>query len=281
MAGHPSQEWVSSKEIIATTGISRATLNNYIRLGLLPKPVLANPRATAGGPKRLGYFPPSVLDRIEEIRQLKRSGKTIEAIIAMLRGVPTERSALASFDEKGISAHARERSDERSRPSPNAGGTDDGLRLTFDTERVPSYFIDGSLRVTWMNRAAEKRFFGQEMSDGAAGRGQSIFKLLFHWKMHESVLNWKDLVRFHMSYAKRFIAREEIDFLYTGITRSEADLLREIWEGTAELPETVFRVVRIPLLGSNGLSESVLIHSLAFREGILFAVEADALWLDG
>lgn len=280
MAGHPSQKWVSSKEIIAITGISRATLNNYIRLGLLPRPVLANPRAPAGGPKRLGYFPPSVLDRIEEIRQLKRSGKTIEAISAMLHEVPTERSALASFGEKSFSAHAEERRDEDSRSSRSAGGTDDGLRLTFDTERVPSYFIDSSLRVTWMNRAAGKGFFRQEMPGGTTRTGLNIFKLLFHWKMHESILNWKDLVRFHMSCAKRFMAREEIDFLYTGITRSEADLLREIWEGTAEFPETVFRVVRIPVLGREGLSESVLIHSLSFREGVLFVVGADAPCLD-
>ena len=33
------QDMITSKEIIEQTGISRATLNNYIKMGILPKPI--------------------------------------------------------------------------------------------------------------------------------------------------------------------------------------------------------------------------------------------------
>lgn len=277
MTGYPLREWISSKRILEITGISRATLNNYIRLGLLPKPVLANPRFETGGPKRLGYFPPSVLDRIEEIRQLKKSGKTIEEIGLWFHKRSTERDDLPTYgDEAHLQPPVREKENARCGPSSSMGGADGGLCLTFDAEGDPAYLIDRSLRVCWMNRAAEERFFMQETLGGEIEKGLSIFKLLFHWKVHESVSNWKDLMRFHMTYAKGWIDPEKTDLLYAGITRSEADLLQELWEVTDEISDTVFRVARIPLLTRDGLAETIRIHSLVFREGVLFVVGTDA-----
>ena len=58
---------LSSKEIIDATDISRATLNNYISLGLLSKPVVTNPGGGADGPRQLGFFPDHSIERIREI----------------------------------------------------------------------------------------------------------------------------------------------------------------------------------------------------------------------
>ena len=55
---------ITSKEIIEKTGISRATLNNYIKMGLLPKPIVRRPGPEQKGVKQIGYFPASVLERI-------------------------------------------------------------------------------------------------------------------------------------------------------------------------------------------------------------------------
>jgi hypothetical protein len=33
-----SKDLITSKEILSVTGISRATLNNYIKMGIIPKP---------------------------------------------------------------------------------------------------------------------------------------------------------------------------------------------------------------------------------------------------
>ena len=40
------ENWVTSKEILFKTSISRATLNNYIQAGIIPKPVVKKPDGT-------------------------------------------------------------------------------------------------------------------------------------------------------------------------------------------------------------------------------------------
>ncbi|UCG11331.1 MAG: MerR family transcriptional regulator, partial [Deltaproteobacteria bacterium] len=72
---------ISSKEVMARTGISRATLNNYISLNLIPPPTIRRPEEP-GGPTKIGYFPLWVLDRIEKIRELKAAGIRISEIAA-------------------------------------------------------------------------------------------------------------------------------------------------------------------------------------------------------
>jgi hypothetical protein len=57
---------ISSKEILARTGISRATLNNYIGLNLIPPPTVRKPKEI-GGPTKIGYFPEWVVDRIDDL----------------------------------------------------------------------------------------------------------------------------------------------------------------------------------------------------------------------
>ena len=72
---------ISSKDLLLQTGISRATLNNYIQLGLLPKPEIQSQTLAGDARARLlGYFPEAALDRIDEIRQLKREGLMMDDI---------------------------------------------------------------------------------------------------------------------------------------------------------------------------------------------------------
>ena len=61
---------ITSKEIIEKTGISRATLNNYIKMGILPKPIVRRPGPEQKGVKKIGYFPASVLEHILKVKLL-------------------------------------------------------------------------------------------------------------------------------------------------------------------------------------------------------------------
>lgn len=82
---------VSSREVLAITGISRSTLNNYIKMGLLPTPLVRKPLKGYGQVRRLGYFPVWVIDRIKEIRELKGAGLAMDEIVKKLKGeVPLE-----------------------------------------------------------------------------------------------------------------------------------------------------------------------------------------------
>jgi DNA-binding transcriptional MerR regulator len=72
--------WISSIELIEKTNISRATLNNYIRMNILPKPDVQKPSDPIVRAKRIGYFPDSVLTTLEQIKSLKKDGFTMAAI---------------------------------------------------------------------------------------------------------------------------------------------------------------------------------------------------------
>ncbi len=76
---------ISSKDILLKTNISRATLNNYIRMGILPKPIVQAPLDGIKGPKKIGYFPSPALERIEKVRNLKKEGFSMESIAEKLK----------------------------------------------------------------------------------------------------------------------------------------------------------------------------------------------------
>ncbi|MBC8242265.1 MAG: MerR family transcriptional regulator [Alphaproteobacteria bacterium] len=75
---------LSSKELMEKTGVSRATLNNYIGLGLIPKPVVKHPDSADSKARRLGYFPASAVSKVDKIRRLKRDGMRMPEIVEKL-----------------------------------------------------------------------------------------------------------------------------------------------------------------------------------------------------
>ena len=64
---------ISSIDLMKRTGLSRATLNNYIKAGILPRPMVKRPSDTEHSrAKRIGYFPDSVLGTLDKIIQSKK-----------------------------------------------------------------------------------------------------------------------------------------------------------------------------------------------------------------
>ena len=63
--------FITSKELLEQTGISRATLNNYIKDGIIPRPLVKGADNRNLRIKRIGYFPQDVLNRIEKIKKMK------------------------------------------------------------------------------------------------------------------------------------------------------------------------------------------------------------------
>lgn len=77
---------LTSKQLLEKSGISRATLNNYIALGLLPRPRVRQPEPGSGRARRLGHFPDAALDTLGEIDRLKRTGLRMAEIARRLGG---------------------------------------------------------------------------------------------------------------------------------------------------------------------------------------------------
>src|SRR5665647_30623 len=89
---------LTSFEVMEAANISRATLNNYISQGLLPRPLVKNPEPGAPtSARQIGYFPKEVLARLERISQLKKDGFAMAEIARQLEldGFPVPAKTLA------------------------------------------------------------------------------------------------------------------------------------------------------------------------------------------
>ncbi len=152
----PEQEvaCVSSKEILTRTGISRATLNNYIALGLVPRPAVRKPDY-AEGPTKIGHFPTWVLDRLQKVRELKHRGMRIPEIVAYLRSPEFESAPL-----------------EPSSPQRTAYDSIDGLPF-------PAVFVNRRWEILWLNDHAEQILLGKRIRDILTPRERNLFRLFF------------------------------------------------------------------------------------------------------
>jgi DNA-binding transcriptional MerR regulator len=123
---------ISSKDILLKTNISRATLNNYIRMGILVKPTVQSPLDGIKGPRKIGYFPAHSLDRIEKVRILKKEGLSMEAIAEKLKQTELNRP---SRNYIGTRRAIKKRNETQATPTlfPEMESSDPSLRLTAKT----------------------------------------------------------------------------------------------------------------------------------------------------
>ncbi|WP_141509041.1 MerR family transcriptional regulator [Ramlibacter sp. WS9] len=122
----------SSKEVLEKTGISRATLNNYISSGIVPRPEVMAPEASDTTARRIGYFPAEVLQRIEEIQRLKREGWNLDRIAEHFGG--------------GVGQNAR-----APVGAANAARPGSVPALSFDSLDHPAYLLDNRFELVWAN----------------------------------------------------------------------------------------------------------------------------------
>jgi DNA-binding transcriptional MerR regulator len=258
-------ELISSKEILRRSGISRATLNNYIRSGILPKPVVRRPQESSSPTKKIGFFPYSSLARIEWVQRMKKEGRSMETIISVL-GKDGESGAC-----KDISV-ATEPGPEICGEGTKSSAFHTGqLRLTVDQISFPSYMLNDDFDLIWINREGEQRLFKGSLKHEDSPGSRNIFKLLFNWEFHTHVANWRSLLMLHMAYAKVVkLSKTWIRGLYRGISEKEIEVLEEIYDQVAPVGSHTVRESYVCLLTRDGLSESFKVTSMHFKEGVLF-----------
>jgi class 3 adenylate cyclase len=89
---------ISSIAVLARTGLSRATLNNYIKMGMIPRPIVKKPDDPSIKAKQIGYFQDSVWGTIEKIKLYKKEGRSMKEIGSLL-SLKTNRSSGELFPE--------------------------------------------------------------------------------------------------------------------------------------------------------------------------------------
>ncbi|MEE8352376.1 MAG: hypothetical protein V3R37_09345, partial [Rhodospirillales bacterium] len=104
---------LTSRQLMKRVGISRATLNNYVQFGILPKPVVKKAEPGAGRAPRIGYFPESAIRIIQQVAELKRRGVKMVDIVSMIDHDLADEGDAPSPSSKPQPAPERRRSERR------------------------------------------------------------------------------------------------------------------------------------------------------------------------
>lgn len=294
---------MTSKELLERTGVSRATLNNYIAMNLLPRPEVKRISPAPGeAPTTLGYFPDWAVTRIEEIRRLKQAGLSIEAIRGQLAGQATPTStaptqlADSSLDvSKQINVNTKEKieeniidhnqstkqqlksdtlileevSDTPQRRKASGINTapikpQQSLNVSIDQIDYPAYMINYESHLIWLNDLAKNAFFTDgQIPDRADER--SILPALLNWSADLPNQEKQQLFTAHFEQIKHRLSEQA--FAKTTLTLTEKD---RTWLHSLYANVTITE---------NKLTNSHSVHhpttgryqliSISFREGVL------------
>ncbi len=252
--------WIDSKELLKKSEISRATLNNYIKRGIIPKPLVKNASKSLKGTKKIGYFPENVLDTIMKIKKLKGKGKAMDAIAQEVgSGVyhgPDRRTFTNTILVEG-----------GYRPIDMASGS---LSLTLDDISSPAYLLNYDFEIEWINEPAEKIIFGKPIRSIRDVELRNVFRLFLSWEFNHFVKNWEQVVEYHMSFYRTKSGREHLGKMYTGMSGRETDYLESVYDRCAKIrPEKIHRH-DLHIEGTNGSLEKFVVYTAFFREGMFF-----------
>lgn len=270
---------ISSKELIEKARISRATLNNYVQQGLLPKPdVRGRSETKLGLSKNMGYFPVAALDRIDEIRQLKRNGWRMQDIVAKLAAVslasPQETpmgvrrsAAQTQISMKGTATNEREPVMLREREGFS-------MPLSLDNLQQPAYMVNYNMELVWYNEPARTRLFGfHALPNQSAER--CLFQLLSRPDARLTIQDQRALAAMNLRFALVRVRREALTHI---VERSAPDLL-----------DVLSSIEPIALNNQQAIAEAVLqqsptgdqttfyqAYAVYFREGVLMVLSPES-----
>ena len=265
------QEMVTSKEIMAAAGISRATLNNYIQMGLLPRPLTASKSSPVGTVPRIGYFPLSALDVLERVKKLKKEGKSMTRIVSM---IGPQKAATKQPAAEDLAAEAPPSPPQPANAPVNApvNAPWQGMRLTIDRIDGPAYMVNGRFELEWANEAAFKELFGCETEMSSEITERKFFNMALAAPVITGADSLDEFMRFHLAIAKRRLGRSGLLDMdgFEGDFRHTERLARVFDEVPAQ---TGGMLVHTQLnLAPRGEAERwYAVHASFFREGIFFA----------
>lgn len=249
----PANRWISSLDIIKKTGISRATLNNYIRMNLLPRPVVRRPKEISARARILGYFPESAIDSIIQIKEFKKKGYSMDAIADRLKqneSITTSRETIMQ-DEK------------RSEDSDNP------LTVTINDISCPAYLLNYKYEIDWVNKDAEDSIFQKKIRNIKEPAARNIFLLLMR-NFHENNQTRNNLIDFHLSFLKKRTMENELGQLYEGMPQSEREHLQNRYRSIEPFTLRAVNKILMKLSDDKGKCISDCVYYMIFREGILF-----------
>ena len=243
---------ISSKEVMARTGISRATLNNYIGLDLIPSPSVRPPEEP-GGPTKIGYFPEWVVERIEKIQRLKGQGMRMSQI------------AMHFMDEK---------------EEPTEPAAEPLMYQWLDQIMVPALLVSRSWEIIGLNKMAEELLVGEKMTGLQSLVNQRFLDPALIRRLRDRFSNWQEILLFHMGLAKRDMGVEILQPFFSEEDSQLLKELRQLWNEAGSPPSRPFGHQTLSLNYHHGGAEHHTLLSWPLPEGTLLLYPPARLQLD-
>lgn len=249
---------LNSKELIEITGISRATLNNYVALGILPNPVVKTPVDGAGRATRLGYFDDAAVDCIRRVQEMKKQGYSMAQIAAELGGkaspAPTVSSPVSTASSEGEQGSL----------------TTLSFAASVDSFPGPAYMVNNNFELIWWNDSASESFFGRDRDLPGDLESRNLLKLLFSAQPASDERQLEDLLTPHMAAAKKRLSQQSLIKLYSAISPDELSVLKGIYDNVEAIGKEAMIHFPAMLRGRSGEAEVFDLYICFYREGILF-----------
>jgi class 3 adenylate cyclase/DNA-binding transcriptional MerR regulator len=268
---------LTSFEVIEAANISRATLNNYISQGLLPRPLVKNPEpGTPTSARQIGYFPEEVLIRLERISELKKEGYAMAEIASQLEAegfeVPlkmaTPQDSGKSYESIAVPTEENITPGSNKVPRTVMPLKSNLLRLTVDHIPYPAYMVNYNFEITWFNEEARSELLGAFEHLPADIKERSALSYLLKGRLGRNGANREELLQFYLLLGKGRFSRNDLMNILTG----QADATpKQREESLAELRPNG-TLVQLPLtlrLENNELAH-YSVYASYYREGILF-----------
>jgi class 3 adenylate cyclase len=246
---------ISSKELIAKTGISRATLNNYISLKLIPTPSVRKPEEP-GGPTKIGYFPLWVVERIEKIQELKAAGMRMAAIANHFNKDEVEKTVEETKEVEDFAYQSIE-------------------KIVF-----PAILVNQRWEIIWINQMAEKVFFKEAVHEIPTAANRNILRLFLEKSLVRRFRNWKEILGVHLRLAKRDLTEDRVEQICRQVETCPIDELKLLWRESKPLRDRPITQQELVLQPFKGKTTRHTLFSSDFREGTLLLYTPLSMQLD-
>lgn len=246
---------LTSKQLLEETSISRATLNNYIAMGLLQKPLVQRTREDDGRAPRIGYFPDDALERIREIQQLKKEGMSMSAICKHFgQPPPDNQSDLFRLEHQY-----------------NASKRSFTVEVDIDDIPGPAYMVNNNFELVWWNETAERLLLGESGAISNEIGERNLIKLLMESETFRNMLEWKDILCCHLETAKKRLSRNNLAIIHASLEHEDAALLDKLYTHVDAVESLPMVHYPIRLGDEEGEITTNNLYACFFREGVLFA----------
>jgi adenylate cyclase len=280
---------LTSKQLIELAGISRATLNNYISLGILDRPAVLPAQNNNTRAPRIGYFPESAVERIHQVQQLKKQGVPMSAVAEELKNKDVEAFLLDEDDHIELEFDPNLQQTQEAVPEPEPDPVPEpehnilkeqplpkkleNLSIDMSLENLPgpAYMVNNNFELVWWNEQAFEDLFCLEAPLDGDIESRNLLKLMMNTNSIRKMVNWMEMISIHVGAAKRRIPSKSLSNVYSSMGSEDIKLIDEVYSSSEAMQQKHISHYHIDIYSKD--AGMILPHDLYisfFREGIMF-----------